>query len=460
MSEGQNWQHPHLAIARARRSLQRSLSRTLPPPRARPTDRNAELQAVLQEQRAILQANLDKLDRPLLRVAAFGAVSRGKSAVLNALLGQNLFPTGPLNGVTQWTRSALWQEANLPIPVELIDTPGIDEVDGGDRAAMAAAVAAQADVILFVVAGDVTRSEYVALRRLWDTHKPLLLVFNKTDLYPERDRRAILHQLQTLARYRQPDDSHDFGNDWELPLSEREIACVAADPLPRRVRETRPDGTHGERLETPPPDVSQLRDRLRSLLSQGSETLLALNALVQGRDADRKLTQALVELRDRDADELIWKFARYKAAAVAVNPVFFLDVLGGTVADLVLVRSLARLYDLPMTGHDAGKLLRTILVSSGGFLLSETLSNALFGIGKTAAFPGYLGAAIAQASVSGYGTYAVGQAAKLYLEQGCTWGTAGADTAIRELLSRVDRHSVFARLQRDLTGGGERSPSS
>lgn len=437
-----DWQQ--FSIDRARGSIERSLARTVPPPHARPTDRNVRFQEILQAQRHRLQGSLAKLDSRLLRVAVFGAVSRGKSAVLNALFGRGVFQTGPLNGVTQWTRSLLWTEAASSLPVELIDTPGIDEVEGGDRASMAESVAQQADVILFVVAGDITRTEYAALCRLWDTHKPLLLVFNKTDLYPERDRQTILQQLR------------DIGHRQGLPLTADEIACVAADPKPRRIRYELPDGRREERWETPPPDVRELKDKLERLLQHHGEALLALNALVQARDAETQLARALVELRDRDAEDLIWKFARYKAAAIAVNPVFFLDVVGGTLADLMLVRSLARLYDLPMTSHEAGKLLQKILVSGGGFLVGELVSSAAFGIGKTAMFPGYLGAAVTQAAIAGYGTYTVGQAAKVYLERGCTWGASGADTVIREILAGVDRHSILARLRREILRGDPR----
>jgi len=60
----------------------------------------------------------------VIRIAAFGLVSRGKSAVLNALLGQKILQTGPLNGVTQWPRSVRWvANEKGKVQVELIDTP-------------------------------------------------------------------------------------------------------------------------------------------------------------------------------------------------------------------------------------------------------------------------------------------------------------------------------------------------
>ena len=44
---------------------------------------------------------LEKLDQSVVQIAAFGMVGRGKSSVLNALLGRDIFVTGALHGVTR-----------------------------------------------------------------------------------------------------------------------------------------------------------------------------------------------------------------------------------------------------------------------------------------------------------------------------------------------------------------------
>jgi uncharacterized protein len=426
---------PH--IDRARESIRHTLLRLSQPQRS--ATRPLDLQTAVQRERDILKSNLQKLDRGVLRIAVFGLVSRGKSAVLNALLGQNVLETGPLNGVTQWPKSILWQQsADSQLQVELIDTPGLDEVGGFERSEMANDIARQADLILFVVAGDITQTEYRALCGLWQTHKPLILVFNKTDLYPDCDRDAIYQQLRQL------------GGD--IPLRPQEIVRVAAAPIPMLVRQERPGGQVTEVMMTPAPNIGELKQALLEIVARDGRSLLALNALVQARDAQAAVARKTLETRDREAGELIWQFARYKAAAVGFNPFAILDVIGGTIADLVMIRSLANLYNLPMTSHEAGKLWQTIVMSSGGLLLGELGSSLLFGIGKSASaatggLPGYVGAGVTQAAIAGYGAYAVGQAARVYLEQGCTWGMSGADTIVREILSQVERDTILDRLR-------------
>lgn len=448
-----NLQETH--FNRARASLRQALSwyshQRLPKqPRS-----NLELQAALKPELEVLTTTLNKLDHGMVRIAAFGLVSRGKSAVLNALLGQKILQTGPLHGVTQWPRSARWTPSEKgKVQVELIDTPGLDEIEGQARAQMALDVARQADLILFVVAGDITRTEYQALCELRQVQKPLILVFNKIDLYPDQDRQEIYQNLQKLGA--------GSSGDRRLSqlLSTDEIVMVAAEPAPLEVRVEWPNGDVTYEWETPPPQVDELKQKILNILNREGRSLLALNALIQARDAEAAIARHTTELRQKEAEDLIWQFTKYKALAVGLNPIVFLDLLGGAVADLALIRSLAKLYGLPMTGYEAAKILKTILFSSGGLLLSELGSSLFLGLGKSAAaiasgenptnFSAYAGAAIAQAGIAGYGAYAVGRAAQVYLERGCTWGQLGASTVIQEILNQVEPNTILYRLRQEL----------
>ncbi len=418
-------------------------------------------------QRAAAKANVDalaaldaRLANPVLRVAVFGLVSRGKSAVINALLGEAILPTGPLHGVTRWPRSVYWRPPidavrdrnDLP-QIELIDTPGLDEVDGEARSAMAQEVAHQADLILFVVAGDITRTEYSALVELQLARKPLVLVFNKIDLYPETDRQAIYDALGALWR--------DSPRQANAALAVDDIIMVAAAPAPVQVRVEWPDGRITHEWETPPPDITPLKKALLTLARQDGMTLMALNTLREADVLEMDLAQRAIALHQSDAEALIWRFAKYKALAVAFNPIAVLDLLGGLVADLAMIRALANLYGLPITRHEARQLWRAIATSAGTLLLSELGTGLLLGTGKTAAaawsfFDGVggltalTGAMAAQAGAAGYGTYAVGKAAQVYLERGCTWGPQGVKSVMQDILSQIDANSTVARLRREI----------
>ena len=95
-----------------------------------------------------------------------------------------------------------WDGAGYCIPgladsqVVLVDTPGLNEVGGQDRAEMAQQAAQQADLILFVTDSDLNETEYSALTTLAAVHKPIILVLNKIDLYTPEQRSRLMVVLR------------------------------------------------------------------------------------------------------------------------------------------------------------------------------------------------------------------------------------------------------------------------
>ena len=450
-----------------RQLLRQTLQRYTPMLQTVHADEGQRLQhKAVKESMTALAALEARLAKPVLRIAVFGLVSRGKSAVINALLGEALLPTGPLHGVTRWPRSVWWhpstdvgEDVNALPHLELIDTPGLDEVEGAARSAIAQEVAHQSDLILFVVAGDITRTEYQALVALQEAGKPLLIVFNKVDLYPNQEQQAIYDALMQLWRSsagRCYPDSQPHA-----ALAVDDIVMVAAEPAPLQVRVEWPDGRIHYEWEPRPPQIENLKQALLQIARQDGTALIALNALREADTLETDLAKRAIALHKEDAETLIWQFAKYKALAVALNPIVGLDLLGGFMTDLGMIRALAKLYGLPITHHEARKLWQAIAKSAGALLLSEVGTGLLLGTGKGVAaiwsvFDGTTGVTAllsvmaAQAGASGYGTYAVGKAAQIYLEHGCTWGPNGVKAVMREILAEIDPESTIARLREEL----------
>lgn len=407
---------------------------------------NLELQVAVRDDLRILKAATEKLEQQIIKIAAFGLVSRGKSSVINALLGQKVLTTGPINGVTKWPKSIRWTPPTGKIQIELIDTPGLDEIDGETRANMAREISQQSDLILFVIAGDITRTEYLALLELRQSKKPLILVFNKIDLYPETDLNSIYQQLQQLS------------NQTKKPLfSPDEIVLVSAEPQPVNLRIELADGTIKEEWEYPSPNIESLQQKILTILNREGKALLALNSLSQAKIAQKNIARKTIEIRSKEAEEIIWRYAKYKALIVAVNPIAILDIIGGLITDLTMIRALARLYGLPITSYEAGNLWQTIVKSLGGLLLAEIGTTMMLGWAKTtsaisslwenpSSFTTLATTALAQGSIAGYGSYLVGKTAQVYLENGCTWGNSGVDTIISEIIAQMPPDSIISRL--------------
>jgi hypothetical protein len=285
-----------------------------------------------------LDQQLQRLEQGHLHVAAFGRVGVGKSSLLNALLGEPAFATDVAHGCTRRRQGIAWQQAIAGLGrVELVDTPGIDEVDAPGRARLAARVALAADLVLLVLDGDLSRVEAEALAVLLGSGKPLLLVLNRCDCWPEDERAALLNSI----RRRLPPEARSL-----------ELLTVAAAPhRPRLLADGR------VRSEAGAPEIEPLRRRLLTLLAEQGDTLLALNAL---RAADRfhqLLLQERLRHGRRSAQGLIGRFAALKATGVAANPLLLLDLAGGLACDTALVLQLCRLYGIPMQTSGARALL-------------------------------------------------------------------------------------------------------
>ncbi|NJM78108.1 MAG: DUF697 domain-containing protein [Acaryochloridaceae cyanobacterium RU_4_10] len=413
-----------------------------------------------------LQTMLQKLEQQVVHIAVFGMVSRGKSSLLNALVGQPIFATGPLHGVTRTQQQARWNIAPLSSEldsnnvlrvslsgvgksrIELIDTPGIDEIDGQVRENLAREVAKQADLILFVVAGDITRVEYEALAELRDASKPILLVFNKIDQYPEADRREIYQKIR--------DDRV------RSLLSPNEIVMAAAAPLVA-VPKQRPDGSWSAELETGPPQIDDLKLKILEILDREGKALIALNTLLYADDINEQILERKLTIRDEQANRVIWQSVITKALAIALNPVTLLDIISSATIDVALILTLSKLYGINMTQRDAVGLLRNIAIAMGGIGISELLTtfglSSLKGVlslaapvtGGTSLLP-YVSVAIAQASVAGVSSYGIGQVTKRYLANGASWGPNSPKVVVQEILASMDQSYILNRIKEELKG--------
>ncbi|HCQ22376.1 MAG: GTP-binding protein [Aphanizomenon flos-aquae LD13] len=406
-----------------------------------------------------LETMLDKLESMVVQIAAFGMVGRGKSSLLNALVGREVFVTGPLHGVTRDAQTVNWsisQEAlgtlkatlssNGQSQIELIDTPGLDEVDGETRAALAAQIAEQADLILFVISGDMTKIEQLALSQLRQVGKPIILVFNKVDQFPETDRITIYEKIRD-DRVR------------EL-LSPAEIVMASAAPLVR-IAIQNPDGTRGVKLQKGKSQVEELKLKILEILHHEGKALVALNTMLYADNVNEQLVQRKLIIREENANQLIWKAVITKALAIAFNPVTVVDILSAVIIDISLILGLSKLYGIPMTETGAIKLLQKIALSMGGIGASELLANlglsglkTLLSISTTATagmtIAPYLSIAITQAGVAGVSSYGIGQVTKTYLANGANWGPDGPKAVVNQILSTLNETSILNRIKDEL----------
>ncbi|WP_346763736.1 GTP-binding protein [Wenzhouxiangella sp. XN24] len=384
---------------------------------------------------AEIERMLSKLEQGEIHIAVLGEVSVGKSSLLNALLGEARFTTSPLHGETRAPAEAQWREERSG-GVVLVDTPGINEIGGEDREQMARNVAERADLVLFVVDGDLNAAEEASLDQALAPGRPLLLVLNKADRYTDDERTLLLERLAKRVAGR---------------IAAQNIVAAAADPAPvTRVLQAA-DGTEREERHVPAPDVGMLRERLWTILEAEGQTLAAVTAgLFAGRVSER-VGARVVEVRRKAAERLVRQYCIAKGVAVAVNPVPVADLLAAAALDAGLVLHLSRLYGLPLTRSEAGSLVTVIATQMT--LLMGTVWLTHFVSATLKAGTGGLSTVLtagAQGAVSYYGTFMIGRVAERYFAQGKSWGDGGPKAVVQEILESVDRDSVLNQARDDL----------
>ncbi len=375
-------------LDQARDSLELLLQDQRLPPEAR---------AELAEDFRQVQAMLDKVEHGHIHIAVLGRVSVGKSSLLNALIGEQRFSTSALHGETKQHAMAHWDE-QASGSLYLIDTPGINEVDGEARERMAHEVSSRSDLVLFVIDGDMTDSEYRALQALTREHRPLLLVLNKCDRYSAMQRAQLRSSL--LARL------HDI-------IPPENYLEVSADPAPRIYITTDAAGHETESERTMPPDVSALKERIWDILEAEGKTLAALNASLFAGDLSDKVGARVLAARRRLGDRIVRNYSLVKGIAVAINPVPIADLAAAVTVDFSMVIHLADVYGMPMTRAESGKLIKTIskqlLLLMGATWFVHLVSSLLkAGSGGLST----LLTAGTQGAVAYYSTYVVGRAAE------------------------------------------------
>jgi uncharacterized protein (DUF697 family) len=285
--------------------------------------------------------------------------------------------------------------------------------------------------------GDLTDSEFNALKTLCEGQRAVLLVLNKSDRYTGSELGLLLKRLNERCEALLPPDR---------------IIAASAAPRPEIVIELDQGGLETERSRERPPDTTQLKEQLWSLLEKEGQALAALNAALFASELDEKVATRIVAARKAVADEIIRKYCLGKGLLVALNPVPVTDLLAAAGGDIAMVIHLGEVYGFRLSRREASRLLVTIsaqLVALMGAywgmnLVSSALKTASAGLSTALT-------AAAQGTLAWYATYLTGKMAQTWFSRGKSWGKAGPRETARSILASLDRESMIKTARNDIT---------
>jgi small GTP-binding protein len=367
-------------------------------------------------------------------VVVLGSGPVGKTALINALLGRAVGETGATSGTTRGGATHTHTVQGVEGTLYLTDTPGLGEAGpaGFDREAAALELASRADLLVFVVAYDLTRAEHRAVLELARLGKRLIVALNKKDRLTPEDRDAILAKLgERLEGFVPPED----------------IVAIAADPAPVSVRVRTEEGAVSTVLEAESPDLEALERRVAAVLEREGEALRAGNVLLRARLREQA-ERARLARRRRDRAQAVVERHQWIAAATAfANPVLALGPMAAGAVQLRMLSEMAAVYDVPLSSENVEVLGRQMAQTLFKLGIAEAAASLLAGVLKFNPL-GFATGGVVQAVTMAYLTRLTGDSFLEYLEHGQTWGEGGMQEALARHLEATRKTAWFLEFAR------------
>jgi len=373
--------------------------------------------AALRQRSETIQQLMDSGD---FQIVVFGLGSTGKTSTVNAILGRAAGAVDAAMGTTITSNAYRLQFAGVERKILLTDTPGLLEASiwGEERGAQARQLATEADVLLFVVENDLLQTEYAILQQLIELGKRSLLIFNKTDLYTDDEREAILTQLRQRTRsFLSPDD----------------VVAIAANPAPVVLN-------GGDRIQ-PDPIIAPLLQRLSNVLRQEGEALMANNILLQAQRLSDDVRQHINQQRQQQAHAIIEKYQWLSGGVISVMPLPGLDLLATAAINTQMIIEIGGVYGCEVN-RDRAKALALSLSKT---LVGLGIVKGAFELWSTTLKLNIATALVGQAiqGVTGaYLTHVAGKSFIEYFSQEQTWGDGGMTDVVQEQF-RLNRRDEF-----------------
>lgn len=375
-------------------------------------------QALLSKSKEI-EANLARGE---IQVVVFGTGSAGKTSLVNAIMGRMVGRVDAPMGTTTAGETYCLRLKGLERKILITDTPGILEagVAGTEREQLARSLATEADLLLFVVDNDLRRSEYEPLKALAEIGKRSILVLNKTDLYTDEDKEAIVARLRERVR--------GF-------ISTNDVVTIAANPQAVELE-------NGE-LVKPEPEVLPLLRRMAAILRAEGEDLVADNILLQSLRLGEEARKLIDTQRRRQADKIVDRFQWIGAGVVSVTPLPVVDLLATAAVNAQMVVEIGRVYGCELNTERGRELALSLAKTIAGLGIVkgalELLSTALqLNVGTFV-----IGRAI-QGVTAAYLTRIAGKSFIEYFRNDQDWGDGGMTEVVQRQF-QLNRRDEFVR---------------
>ena len=367
-----------------------------------------------------------------INIAFFGDVSTGKSSIIKALLPTAGVDINLRGGSTREIKDYVWQNSSED-RLLLTDLPGRNEAAGGlDELALDEAVRAQ--MVVYVVDSDLTRTQFEDIQELAALGKPMVIAVNKSDLYTDTEQQQITERIRSR-----------FPQDKQGKSLAPEVVFIQSGGVEEVVR-VYPDGRE-ETIQRPrKTDVSSLATYVQNEIDTQVEWLEQLRDSSVFTLVQRKLDESRAVFRREQAEKIVRSGTRNAMLGAMASIAPGTDLVIQGVIGTRMVNDLCKLYDVPIRQLDIDKFL-----DFSQSQLKKTIPLILAVAGNALkAFPGLGTVAGGLVHALAYGLIfdALGKSVALTLERRGELKAAPAALTFREMLSGnlEERTKTLARL--------------
>lgn len=362
-----------------------------------------------------------ELSRRQLKIVVFGVGSAGKTSLVNALMGRIAGEVGPTIGTTAVGETYRCYISKLDRELLITDTPGLLEpgIMGTAREQAARKLATEADLLLFVVDGDITQSEYRPLQSLGEMGKRLLLVFNKTDRYAPADQEQVLERLC------------DRTQAW---LNPEDVVAISAAPQPLQIQT-------GETL-VPEPDLRSLMQRLGRILYQEGDNLLADNILLQSQRLSTEARELIAQERQKRAEKVVERFQWIGAGVIWATPIV-IDLLATAAVNAQMVVEIAKVYGCEISPEEGRELARSLAKTLGTLGIVKGVLSVFTRLLEFSV-AGYVVGKSVQSISAAYLTRIAGNSFIEYFRNDQDWGDGGMAEVVQQQF-QLNRRDQFVK---------------
>jgi len=280
-------------------------------------------------------------------IAVFGEVNMGKSSIICSIAPEANADVSHIAGTTTKITHYIWQ-SSAGDQLVLSDVPGTEQVDSSHLSSIARDEALRAHIVIYVCDGDLNRTQYQELIALVELQKPIILAFNKSDVYDIDELNAIKSKLvlQLPAK-----------NNIELVT----VSCEREEPIVRILA----NGHEEITSRSIPANVSQLTQTIQRIIDNNESTLDQLRDTIVFNLAASYLDRAEAAQQEKQANEIVTQYTKRAVigALAAVSP--GTDIVIQAYLGTSMVKAICEVYRIPVRDFDIDTFLKLVQAQVG-----------------------------------------------------------------------------------------------